>query len=240
MLAIEKREKEVALERLEALQIYYRSKIASSSYNDTPPIPTIRDPEIHVELEVYETMSSAISNFRIDYRTLRDEIHLAFTDDKGKLFHTMQPHEFVRKLYNISEKVSKKETELLTQKFFDGVAVSIDDFINFFNDKRDEFEQVEAKNGNKQHFYVEHNHDNIQKEDNEKDYDQYDDNENDDNQINDNKNDNKPLDTQIKIDKEHDKEENMNTNSDEIEITDSNRVFESSQTMPPPKPQKKR
>jgi hypothetical protein len=139
MLALEKQEKKVALERLEVIQIYYRSRLANNDIDnvDNPPIPTIKDQEIHVELEAYETMNSAIKNFKIDYHTLKDSIILAFNDENGKQIHTMSSHEFVRKLYNSSQKISKSEANYLSHKFYDGNGVRISHFLNFFEDEDD-------------------------------------------------------------------------------------------------------
>lgn len=138
MLALEKQEKKVALERLEAIQIYYRSRLANNDIdnNNPPPIPTIKDQEIHIELEAYETMNSAIKNFKIDYHTLKDSIILAFNDENGKQIHSMSPHEFVRKLYNSSQKISKSEANYLSHKFYDGFGVRISHFLNFFEDDK--------------------------------------------------------------------------------------------------------
>lgn len=220
MLAIEKREKEVAIERLEVLQIYYRSKLASnnaSSDTDTPPIPIISNSEINIE--GYEIMSSAISNLRIDYRNLREDIQFAFAG-----LHTVQPHEFVRKLYNCSQNISKKEAEYLAQKFFDGVGVSFDDFINFFEKKHDEFENQDLEK-NKNYKSNQQNEQN--NEQNDKKYDAYDDNQNDDYKRNDNKNDNQlPDDDEEKI--------KINNNSDTVEMTESDNVVKPN--IPPPKP----
>jgi len=185
MLAIEKQEKKVALERLEAIQIYYRSRLANNDIDnvDNPPIPAIKDQEIHVELEAYEAMNSAIKNFQIDYHTLKDSITLAFNDENGKQIHTMSPHEFVRKLYNSSQKISKSEANYLSHKFYDGNGVRISHFLNFFEDdfsatplipvklKELKEDKGDAKSDDKSDEFGNNNH--ADNEQSEKDNEQY-------------------------------------------------------------------
>lgn len=132
MLAMEDKSKEIVLNRMEAMKFMLISEGQSAQqleelFNQySAHSPTMIDLNYDIDI------SNAIEKTQIAFETNRDEIIHTFVDDFGSLRVSMSREEFIKALEAVNIKLSTKDLQILSLRFFDGLAISVPEFLSFF------------------------------------------------------------------------------------------------------------
>jgi hypothetical protein len=135
MLAVEEKKMETLKKRYEALKWVLLSHgvsedtLANILNGSASPSKSLSADHLLANLD----LSSAVANMRNDFKQFRMEIMHAFADDEGKIMTALSKEDFIRQLYSVTDNITKKDVQLLAWRFFDGTAVSVAEFLGFFN-----------------------------------------------------------------------------------------------------------
>jgi hypothetical protein len=77
-------------------------------------------------------LAGVLGRVRDEFSRSRDDIVQSFADEEGKIVPALSRDEFMRQLYASTEKLSKTDIQIVSLRFFDGLSVSIPEFIDFF------------------------------------------------------------------------------------------------------------
>ena len=132
MLAIEEKRQQTISKRLDTLKLaLLKQGVTSKTMSQYSPTGTADDSQ-PIFLPSTLDLSGAISRMYQEMHACPEDILHSFANSEGKIVSALSRDDFMRYLYNSTDKLTKPDVQILSLRFFDGETVCVPEFIDFF------------------------------------------------------------------------------------------------------------